>query len=422
MKTINLFFSLERNKIMNNNHCLSIIHLDLDAFFASVEQRDNPAYQGKPLIVGGVSGADGKDGKTNRGVVCAASYEARKYGVHAGMPIWEARQKCHKGIFIPSQMNKYLEASKIFFQICSTYTPLIEPLSIDELFLDVSGCESLFGSSEIIGRKIKERVHQELGLRVSVGIAENKFLAKIATNLGKPNGFYLIPSKDIQKILYPLPISTLWGIGKKTEELLKKSGIYQVEQLAKMPDSILENLMGKNGKKIKLLAQGIDESPVTPPSTAKSIGKETTFGTNITEKEILVKELLKISQLVGYTARKTGYKGRTITLKIRFHNFITFSKSKTLENPINLDDIIFKTVAELLDKVRYKKGGVRLLGIKLSSLTSGNEIKQLKFSKDKEDKLEQLTQSLDEIREKFGTKAVTRASLLSNPLSEEPSL
>jgi len=407
---------------MNNINRLSIIHLDLDAFFASVEQRDNPAYRGKPLIVRGVSGANGKDGKTNRGVVCAASYEARKYGIHAGMPIWEARQKCHKGIFIPSQMNKYLEASIKFFQICSIYTPLIEPLSIDELFLDVSGCESLFGSSEIIGKKIKERVYQELGLKVSVGIAENKFLAKIATNLGKPDGFYLIPSKDIQKILYPLPISTLWGIGKKTEALLKKSGIYQVEQLAKMPDSILENLMGKNGIKIKLLAQGIDESPVIPPSKTKSIGKETTFGSNITEKAVLVKELLKISQLVGYTARKKGYKGRTITLKIRFHNFITFSKSKTLENPINLDDIIFKTAVELLDKVRYKKGGVRLLGIKLSSLTSRNdEIKQLKFSKDKEDKLEQLTQSLDEIREKFGTKAITRASLLSNLLSEKPS-
>ena len=398
---------------MSDNNRLSIIHLDLDAFFASVEQRDNPAYQGKPLIVGGIS--DG-EGNSNRGVVCAASYEARKYGVHAGMPIWEARQKCPQGIFIPSQMNKYLEASKKFFQICSNYTPLIEPLSIDELFLDVSGCESLFGSSEIISRKIKERVHQELGLKVSVGIAENKFLAKIATNLGKPDGFYIIPSKDIQKILYPLPISALWGIGKKTEELLKKSGIYLVEQLAQMPDSILENLLGKNGKKIKLLAQGIDESPVTPPSTAKSIGKETTFSTNITEKAILIKELLKISQMVGYTARKKGYKGRTITLKIRFHNFITFNRSKTLENPTHLDDIIFKTVVELLDKVRHKKGGVRLLGIKLSNLTLGNERKQLKFSRDEEDKkdekLEQLTQSLDKIRKKFGSKAVTRASLL----------
>jgi len=398
---------------VNNINRLSIIHLDLDAFFASVEQRDNPVYRGKPLIVGGISGGGGN---SNRGVVCAASYEARKYGVHAGMPIWEARQKCPRGIFVPTQMNKYLKESKKFFQICSNYTPLIEPLSIDELFLDVSGCESLFGSSECIGRKIKKKVWQELRLKVSVGIAENKFLAKIATNLGKPDGFYLIPSKDIQKILYPLPVSSLWGIGEKTEELLKKSGIYLVEQLARMPDSILENLLGKNGKKIKLLAQGIDESPVTPPSTAKSIGKETTFSTNITEKAVLIKELLKISQMVGYTARKKGYKGRTVTLKIRFHNFITFNKSKTLENPTYIDDIIFKTVVKLLDKVILKKGGVRLLGIKLSNLTSGNERKQLKFLRDeedkKDDKLEQLTQSLDEIREKFGTKAVTRASLL----------
>ena len=398
---------------MNEHKQLSIIHLDLDAFFASVEQRDNPVYRGKPLIVGGISGGEGN---SNRGVVCAASYEARQYGVHAGMSIWEARQKCHEGIFIPSQMNKYLKASKKFFQICSSYTPLIEPLSIDELFLDVSGCESLFGSSECIGRKIKERVWRELGIKVSVGIAENKFLAKIATNLGKPDGFYIISSEDIQKTLYPLPVPSLWGIGKKTEELLKKFGIYHVEQLARMPDSILENLLGKNGKKIKLLAQGIDESPVTPPSTAKSIGKETTFSTNITEKVVLVKELLKISQMVGYTARKKGYKGRTITLKIRYHNFITFNRSKTLENPTNLDDIIFKTVVELLDKVRHKKGGVRLLGIKLSNLTSGNERKQLKFLGDeedkKDDKLEQLTQSLDKIREKFGSEAITRASLL----------
>jgi len=388
---------------------LSTIHLDLDAFFASVEQRDNPSYRGKPLIVGGISGGEGN---SNRGVVCAASYEARKYGVHAGMPIWEARQKCHKGIFIPSQMNKYLRVSKKFFQICSSYTPLIEPLSIDELFLDVSGCESLFGSSETIGKKIKERVYQELGLKISVGIAENKFLAKIATNLGKPDGFYIIPSKDIQKILYPLPVSSLWGIGKKTEELLKKSGIYQVKQLARMPNSILENLLGKNGKKIKLLAQGIDENPVTPPSEAKSIGKETTFSTNITEKAILIKELLKISQLVGYIARKKGYKGRTITLKIRFHNFITLNKSMTLENSTNIDDLIFKTVVILLDKVKIKKEGVRLLGVKLSNLTSNDKVKQLNLLGDKDDKLQQLTQSLDKIREKYGPKAVTRASLL----------
>jgi len=395
---------------MNEHKQLSIIHLDLDAFFASVEQRDNQIYQGKPLIVGGISGGGGN---LNRGVVHAASYEARKYGIRAGMSIWEARQKCPRGIFVPSRMSRYLEISKKFFQICSNYTPLVEPLGMDELFLDVSGCESLFGTAETIGKKIKERVYRELGLKVSVGIAENKFLAKISTNLGKPDGFYIIPPEDTQKILYSLPISALWGIGRKTEELLKKSGVYGVEQLAKMPDSIIENLLGKNGKKIKLLAQGIDQSPVTPPSKVKSIGRETTFPTNIIEKAILIKELLKISQIVGYAARKEDYKGRTITLKIRFHNFATFNKSKTLENPTHLDDIIFKTVVELLDKVKLKKGGVRLLGIRLSNLTPGNKRNQLKFIRDKEDKLEQLSQSLDKIRKKFGSKAITRASLLS---------
>ena len=395
---------------MNEHKQLSIIHLDLDAFFASVEQRDNPAHQGKPLIVGGISGGGGN---LNRGVVHSASYEARKYGIRAGMSVWEARQKCPQGIFVPSRMSRYLEMSQKFFQIGSSYTPLVEPLGLDELFLDISGCESLFGTVETIGKKIKERVYGELGLKVSVGIAENKFLAKIATNLGKPNGLYIIPPEDAQRILYSLPISALWGIGRKTEELLKKSGIYRVEQLAKMPDSIIENLLGKNGKKIKLLAQGMDESTVTPPSKVKSIGRETTFPINITKKEILIKELLKISQIVGYTARKEGYKGRTITLKIRFHNFITFNKSKSIENPTHLDDIIFKTVVELLNKVRFKKGGVRLLGIRLSNLTPGNKRNQLKFVKDKEDKLEQLSQSLDKIREKFGSKAITRASLLS---------
>ena len=394
---------------MRDNHRLSIIHLDLDAFFASVEQRDNPAYRGKPLIVGGISGGGGK---TNRGVVCAASYEARQYGIHAGMPIWEARQKCQQGIFIPSQMSKYLKVSKKFFQICSTYTPLVEPLSIDELFLDVSGCESLFGPTEMIGKRIKERVYKELGIKVSIGIAKNKFLAKIATNLGKPDGFYVIHSKDIQKILYPLPISALWGIGRKTEELLKKSGIYQVEQLARIPDSIIENLLGKNGKKIKLLAQGIDDSPVTPISETKSISKETTYPTNIIKKEILIKELLKISQMVGYTSRKKDYKGRTVTLKIRFQNFTTLNKSITLENPTNIDDLIFKAVVNLLEKVKIKKGGVRLLGIKLSKLTYDYQTKQLNLLENKDEKLEQLTQSLDKIREKFGKKSITRANLL----------
>jgi len=395
---------------MRDNHHLTIIHLDLDAFFASVEQRDNPVYQGKPLIVGGIS--DGGRGNLQRGVVCAASYEARKYGIHAGMPIWEARQKCPGGIFLPARLNKYIKESRKFFQLCSNYTPLTEPLGMDELFLDVSGCEALFGSTEIIGKKIKERVYQELGLKVSVGIAENKFLAKIATNLGKPDGFFILYPEDVPKILYPLPISSLWGIGKKTEELLKKSGIYLVGQLAQIPDSVVENLLGKNGKRLKLLAQGLDDCPVTFPTSKKSISRETTFSTDITERNILIKELLKLSQELGYNARKEGYQGKTITLKLRFTNFTTLNKSITLENPTHLDDCIFKVAIKLLDKTKIKKGGVRLLGIKLSSLISPNKLKQLSLLENKEEKWAQLTYILDKIREKYGSTVITRASLL----------
>jgi len=394
---------------MNNKSHLSIIHLDLDAFFASVEQRDNPSYRKKAIIVGGISG---KDGTSNRGVVCAASYEARKYGVHSAMSIWEARQKCPKGIFVPAQMNKYSKASKTFFEICKNYTPLIEPISIDECFLDIAGCESLFGNAEKIAKIIKERVYKELGLIVSVGIAENKFLAKIATNLGKPDGFYILRSENIQNILYPLPISSLWGIGRKTEELLKKSGIYQVQQLAEMPDSIIERLLGKNGNKLKLLARGIDTRTVTPESLAKSISKETTFHINILHKDLLAKELLKISQMVGYISRKRGYRGNTITLKIRFQDFKTLNKSITIKNPTNLDDVIFKEVIKLLEKIKIRKGGIRLIGIRLSKLTNNHFVKQLTLLDRKENKLEELTQSLDKIRLKFGKKAITRGSLL----------
>ncbi|GAB4115117.1 MAG: DNA polymerase IV [Candidatus Caldatribacteriota bacterium] len=396
--------------MISDNHRLPIIHLDLDAFFASVEQRDNPIHQGKPLIVGGIS--DGGRGNLQRGVVCAASYEARKYGIYAGMPIWEAHQKCPKGVFLPARLNKYIKESRKFFQICSNYTPLSEPLGLDELFLDVSGCEALFGSSKIIAKKIKERVYQELGLKVSVGIAQNKFLAKIATNLGKPDGFFVLYPEDVPKILYPLPLSFLWGIGKKTEEQLKKSGIYLIGQLAQIPDSVLENLLGKNGKRLKLLAQGLDNSPVTIPTSKKSISKETTFSANITEKNILIKELLKLSQEVGYYARKEGYRGRTVTLKLRFHNFTTLNKSITLKNPTHIDECIFKIAIKLLDKIKIKKRGVRLLGIKLSNLISSNQLIQLNLLNNKENKWAQLTYTLDQLREKYGSTAITRATLL----------
>ena len=397
----------------------AIIHLDLDAFFASVEQRDNPRYAGKPLIVGGVFQKNGE--LSRRGVVCSASYQARKYGIHAGMPIWEARQKCPEAIFTPTRIRYYQISSQYFFQICNNFTPLVELVSIDEAFLDVTGCEELFGKAEEIAAKIKNRVRDELQLPVSAGIAPNKFLAKIATNLGKPDGLYIIREEESLNILSDLPISVLWGIGHKTAEKLNRAGIYKVKQLVMMPDIILDSILGDSGLKLKQLAQGIDHNPVVCSDEIKSIGREMTFPENITDREKLNNILLAMSQNVGYTARRKGYSGRTITLKIRFAPFTTIQKSTTLKRATNLDNIIFETAKELLAATTIKQPGIRLLGIKLSSLQYGHQPKQLDllYNHNVEEKWGKVISSLDKIREKHGSYSIQRASLLKKKKERE---
>src|SRR5439155_7141135 len=288
---------------------LKILHVDMDAFYASVEQRDRPELRGLPVIVGG--SAEG------RGVVCAASYEARKFGVHSAMPAVTARRLCPQGIFLPPRMEHYAQISRQIREIFQSFTPLIEPLSLDEAFLDVRGCEGLFGSAPEIARKIKERVRAETELTASVGVAANKFLAKLASDLKKPDGLVVIEPTQVEAILAPLPVGRIWGVGAKGEKRLHALGIRTIGQLAALPEQVLVDHFGDNGRHLWRLARGIDDRQVVPDEEAKSISTETTFARDIGDRDVLRSWLLDLVEHLGRRLRRVGVHARTIELKVR---------------------------------------------------------------------------------------------------------
>src|SRR5690554_2393649 len=263
---------------------LNIMHVDMDAFYAAVEQMDKPELKGKPVIVGGVS-------LSNRGVVSTASYEARKYGVHSAMPIVEAKRLCPDAVFLPGRHERYSEVSRQIFEIFYQYTPLVEQISIDEAFLDLTGCSRLFGDSIQIGRRIKEDIYNKFGLTASIGLARNKFLAKLASDMEKPDGFFVIEDKDIDRILEPLDVNKIWGVGKKTAEILRSRGIDTIGRLKTLPLEELENLLGKNGIRLYYLSRGIDNRRVEVDNPVKSISHEEIFAENISDKNAILSSL-----------------------------------------------------------------------------------------------------------------------------------
>ena len=379
-----------------------IIHVDMDAFFASVEQRDDPALLVKPVVVGGKP--------NSRGVVSAASYEARKYGIHSAMPLAEAYRRCPQAIFLPVNMRKYQEVSSQIRQVFMTYTPLVEPLSLDEAFLDVTGSTSLFGPVDKIAFTIKHRIKQELNLTASVGVAGNKFLAKLASDLQKPNGFVIVQPDMVQEFLDPLSVERIWGVGKKTAEQLHKINVKTVGDLRCLELGYLKQLFGVSGSQLYQMSRGIDDRPVESDRMVKSVGRETTFAMDLTDRDILETELLKLSVDVGRRLRKKSIKGKTITLKVRYDDFRTVSRSHTLSQATDLDDVIYKEACNLLSEISLKQP-LRLIGITLNNLTDKPEHQLSLFSEQQKDN-ETLTKVIDLVKEKYGEKSITRARLL----------
>ena len=334
-----------------------IIHLDLDAFYASVEMLDNPEIAGKPVIVGG-------GGK--RGVVTAASYEARKFGVHSAQPVATARRLCPDGVFLPVRMGRYKEMSDRVFEIFRRFSPLVEALSIDEAFLDVTGTERLFGGALEVARKIKEVVASETGLTVSAGVAASKFVAKIASDMNKPDGLTVVPRGKEKEFLGPLPVGKLWGVGKVTETALHRMGVKTIGDLASVPAENLKKRFGKHGLHLHRLANGIDDREVEPEHEVKSIGHEDTYDEDIRDREAIGKELLSLAHRVSSRLRRKGFRGRTVTLKVKYHDFTQVTRAATLPSPTDDGATIYRTVIPLLKKTEAGRRPVRLLGISVS--------------------------------------------------------
>lgn len=380
-----------------------IIHVDMDAFFAAVEQLDNPDLKGKPVIVGGRP--------NQRGAVSAASYEARKFGVHSGMALSVAGYKCPQGVFLPPNFARYREISDEIMDIFRHYTPLVEPLSLDEAFLDVTGSERLFGPVEAIAREIQDRILRELNLTASVGVAPNKFLAKVASDLQKPLGFVVIPPEKKLEILQGLPVSAIWGVGDKTAQVLQQMGVLTVRDLIALPSSDLKAHFGVMGEQLYNLARGIDDRPVVPNSDPKSMGREVTFPQDVADKEVISATLLELAEKVGRRLRKNGLSGRTITFKIRYSDMKTVSRSITLMESTNLAEKIYQGASRLFEGLPFNPQKYRLVGISLSHLET-EAGQQLNLFSEEEVKLSKLAKAADRLRDKYGDSIITRARVL----------
>lgn len=379
-----------------------IIHADMDAFFASVEIREQPALRGKPVVVGGRP--------DQRGVVAAASYAARQYGIRSAMAMAAALQRCPDLIILPGRLALYREVSQQIHAIFSRYTPLIEPLSLDEAFLDVTASTALFGSATEIAQRIKQAVRDELDLVVSMGVAPTKFVAKIASDLDKPDGFVVVEPEAVQGFLDPLPVSRLWGVGKVTGQQLIAHGIHTIADLRQAPAPFISQRFGKHGEHLRRLAQGIDPRPVTPDHQAKSLSHETTFAQDVTDPDTLRAVLLSLTEQVAWRARRHDLLGRTVQLKLRYDNFHTITRAHSLRQATNTTRELWDAVRRLLNlELATRLPPIRLIGMGISGFDRDDSQLQMGLFEPSQSTSEGVDQLTDAINSRFGDKLVSRA-------------
>jgi DNA polymerase-4 len=382
----------------------TILHVDLDAFFAAVEQRDRPELRGKPVIVGG--------DPRGRGVVSAASYEARRFGVHSAMSLQEALRRCPDGVFLPVDGRRYQQASRDVMAILRRFTPQVEPISIDEAFLDVTGSILLFGEGETMARAIKAATRDEVGLTASVGVATTKLVAKVASDLRKPDGLVVVAPGEEAAFLAPLPIGRLWGVGEKTGAALAEYGVRTIGDLAALPPDVVVRRFGKHGGSLISRARGIDDDRVHEGDPAKSVGHEHTFDVDTSDPEVIERTLLAMADGVAGRLRSSGVRAATVAVKIRDSSFRTMTRQRTLPEPTDLTEPIFRAALELArPEVRGRR--IRLLGVTASNL---GEREQLGLFPADDPKRRAAIEAADTLRRRYGERAVTRGRLVGTGL------
>ena len=389
----------------------TVLHVDMDAFYASVELIDRPDLRGTPVIVGGGS----------RGVVLSATYEARRFGVHSAMPMSRARRLCPQATVVTPSHDRYSAVSAGVMEIFRSVTPLVEPLSLDEAFLDVAGALRRLGSPAEIGQLIRDRVSDEQGITCSVGVATTKFVAKLASTRSKPDGLLVVPASGVVTFLHPLPVGALWGVGEKTEKELTRLGLHTVGDIAHTPAKTLVRALGQaSGSHLHALSWGRDERRVVPHEPDKSIGAEETFARDVDDPEVVRRELLRLAERTAGRMRAAGLAGRTVSIKIRFADFTTITRSRTLPEPTDVAAVVYSTARQLYDALGLDRARLRLVGIRVEGLADSLDTPRQLLLGARDQGRREAEQAADRARRRFGDGVVGPASLVGDSSDTRP--